>query len=115
MQIEIKKEGEIVTVPTHLKMPGPMMEMEDQIQEAEEKMPKLKGVKKHFIGHLQSNKARKAVELFDVIQSVDSLKLAKKISDACVDLQKTIEVMIEVMMSEVMMIEAMMIEAMMMK
>ena len=37
----------------------------------------------HFIGHLQSNKARKAVELFDVIQTVDSIKLAGRINSIC--------------------------------
>ena len=36
----------------------------------------LQGVTRHMIGHLQSNKTKKAVELFDMIQSVDSLKLA---------------------------------------
>ncbi|MBU1018582.1 MAG: YggS family pyridoxal phosphate-dependent enzyme [Patescibacteria group bacterium] len=51
---------------------------ENRIQES----PKIPGVKKHFIGHLQSNKVKKAVENYDVIETVDSLKLAEKISNA---------------------------------
>lgn len=53
---------------------------ENRVQEAEERwLPlrdKYKDVKLHFIGHLQSNKAREAVKLFDVIETVDSEKLA---------------------------------------
>lgn len=55
---------------------------ENRIQEAEAKQAKLQDlpdVTWHFIGHLQSNKAQRAVELFDWIQSVDSLKLAQRI------------------------------------
>ncbi|PJA18764.1 MAG: YggS family pyridoxal phosphate-dependent enzyme, partial [Candidatus Diapherotrites archaeon CG_4_10_14_0_2_um_filter_31_5] len=46
---------------------------ENTVQEAELKFKEFDfKVEKHFIGHLQSNKAKKAVELFDCIQSVDS-------------------------------------------
>lgn len=69
---------------------------ENRIQEAEQKLPLISGLKKHLIGHLQSNKAKKAVQLFDVIQSIDSLKIAQKISSACRELNKKIDVMIEV-------------------
>ena len=51
---------------------------------------------KHMIGHLQSNKVRSAVEVFDVIETVDSVKLAKKISDVAIDVDKIIEVYIQV-------------------
>jgi len=55
---------------------------ENYVAEAEEKINKIgKAVEWHFIGHLQSNKTKKAVGLFDCIQSVDSLKLAKKIDN----------------------------------
>lgn len=54
---------------------------ENRVQEAERKLPFLSGARKHFVGHLQGNKARKAVEIFDVIQSVDSLEIAERISD----------------------------------
>lgn len=53
---------------------------ENRIQEAKSKKISVKsGAKWHMIGHLQSNKAVDAVEIFDMIQSVDSLKLARKI------------------------------------
>lgn len=56
---------------------------ENRVQEAEEKIPGLLAApppRWHLIGHLQSNKARRALELFDVIQSVDSLALAELLS-----------------------------------
>ncbi len=56
---------------------------ESRIQEAEKKNKKFTNRKKielHLIGHLQRNKARKAIQLFDVIQTVDSLKLANRIN-----------------------------------
>ena len=54
---------------------------ENYIQEAREKVDALIGspASWHFIGHLQTNKARSAVELFDLIHSVDSLKLAREL------------------------------------
>ena len=48
---------------------------ENRVQEAADKVPALPGATWHLIGPLQSNKARRAVELFDVIQSVDSVEL----------------------------------------
>jgi len=50
----------------------------------------------HMIGHLQSNKAAKAAELFKAIDSVDSLKLAEKLNNAAQALSKTLQVLIEV-------------------
>jgi hypothetical protein len=56
---------------------------ENYVQGAEQKIKEIgNAVEWHFIGHLQSNKAKKAVELFKCIQTVDSAKLAQKISDA---------------------------------
>jgi len=52
---------------------------ENRVQEAESKAPLLAGARWHLIGPLQSNKARRAVELFDVIESVDSLDLARRL------------------------------------
>ena len=69
---------------------------ENTVQEAGKKFSEFDfPVEKHFIGHLQSNKAKKAVELFDLIQSVDSLKLAKKIDCACIEAKKQMPVLIE--------------------
>jgi len=56
---------------------------ENRIQEAERKFPNsIGGFKRHMVGHLQSNKVNKALRLFDIIHSVDSLKLAKKIASS---------------------------------
>jgi pyridoxal phosphate enzyme (YggS family) len=52
---------------------------ENRVQEAEIKAPVLTGAHWHLIGPLQSNKARRAVELFEVIQSVDSVDLARRL------------------------------------
>ena len=53
----------------------------------------------HLIGHLQSNKAQRAVELFDGIDSLDSLRLAERINDAAGKLGKRLPVLIEVKLS----------------
>ena len=52
---------------------------ENRVQEAETKAPLLPAARWHLIGPLQSNKARKAVELFEVIETVDSLDLARRL------------------------------------
>jgi len=52
---------------------------ENRVQEAAEKVPALTGVTWHLVGPLQSNKARRAIELFDVIQSVDSVELGQRL------------------------------------
>ena len=52
---------------------------ENRVQEAADKVPSLAGATWHLIGPLQSNKARRAVELFDVIQSVDSVGLGERL------------------------------------
>ena len=52
---------------------------ENRVQEAESKAPLLPGARWHLIGPLQANKARRAVDLFDVIESVDSLDLARRL------------------------------------
>jgi pyridoxal phosphate enzyme (YggS family) len=52
---------------------------ENRVQEAEAKVGALHDVRWHLVGTLQSNKARRAVELFDVVQSLDSLALAARL------------------------------------
>jgi pyridoxal phosphate enzyme (YggS family) len=70
---------------------------ESKIQEARAKIPACPGKARwHFIGHLQSNKVRDAVELFEMIQSVDSLSLAEEISKRCQQAAKTMPVLLEV-------------------
>jgi pyridoxal phosphate enzyme (YggS family) len=70
---------------------------ENRVQEAEKKFKQVTGpVKKHLVGHLQTNKAKKAVELFDFIQSVDSLRIAEEISKRALEAGKVMEVLVEV-------------------
>ena len=53
-------------------------------------------VKWHFIGHLQKNKVKKAVEVFDTIQTVDSYDLAAEIDRRCAKISKVMSVLIEI-------------------
>jgi pyridoxal phosphate enzyme (YggS family) len=53
---------------------------ENRVQEAAAKVPLLPGVRWHLVGPLQTNKARRAVELFDVIESIDSTDLATRLA-----------------------------------
>lgn len=76
---------------------------ENRVQEAETKIPALRAELKlewHLIGHLQSNKARRAAELFDVIHSVDSVKLALRLNEACRALGKVLPVLVQVDIGE---------------
>jgi PLP dependent protein len=72
---------------------------ENRVQEAEEKIPATgrEAAKWHLIGHLQSNKARRAVELFDVIHSLDSDSLAVRLNRICEEIEReTLPVLLQV-------------------
>jgi pyridoxal phosphate enzyme (YggS family) len=70
---------------------------ENRVQEARDKIPQVNGrARWHLIGHLQSNKAKDAVLTFDVIQTVDSLALAEKISRAASAAGKRQEVLLQI-------------------
>lgn len=70
---------------------------ENKIQEAKAKIPLCPGKPRwHFIGHLQTNKCRDAVELFEMIQSVDSLHVAQEISKRSEQASKTMPILLEV-------------------
>lgn len=73
---------------------------ENYIKEAKEKWPEIKSnnpkVKLHFIGHLQSNKAKEALSLFDVIETLDSEKLAQAIAKEQSKQGKEIECFVQV-------------------
>jgi pyridoxal phosphate enzyme (YggS family) len=76
---------------------GQLLFGENKIQEAKAKIPLCPGkCRWHFIGHLQSNKVRDAVELFEMIQSVDSLSLAREINKRCDQAAKKMPVLLEV-------------------
>jgi PLP dependent protein len=75
---------------------------ENRVQEFEAKHAKLSDLSDvtwHFIGHLQSNKAHRAVRLFDRIDAVDSLSLAHKLDAAAAAEDKRVPVLIEVRLS----------------
>lgn len=73
---------------------------ENKVQEALEKWSsiklKYKDIQLHMIGQLQRNKVKSAVKIFDFIHSVDSIKLAKKIADETLDIEKKIKIFIQV-------------------
>ena len=60
---------------------------ENRIQEAESKIPALQSeaARWHLIGHLQANKARRAVRLFDIVHTLDSVSLADRLERACAE------------------------------
>jgi len=67
---------------------------ENRVQEARDKKPQVRGTARwHLIGHLQSNKAKDAIRLFDVIETVDSVELAQKIARAA---EKAQDVLLQV-------------------
>ena len=73
---------------------------ENYVQEAQKKIEEIgKSVSWHFIGHLQSNKTKVAVRLFDAIQAVDSVALAEELNRKAQQANRKIPVMIEVNLS----------------
>jgi len=70
---------------------------ENYTQEAEEKFSVIgRKVKWHFIGHLQKNKVKKAVRIFDMIETVDSVEIAALVDKSCAEIEKVMPVLIEV-------------------
>ena len=72
---------------------------ENYVQEFEGKAPEvaaLPGARFHLIGHLQSNKAAKATEIFHAVDSIDSAKLAQRLNDAAQKLNMTLDTLIEI-------------------
>lgn len=78
---------------------------ENRVQEFEAKRGQLArlgaaGAVVHLIGHLQSNKTSRAVEIFDGVDSVDSLRLAERLNDAAGKLGKRLPVLVEIKLSD---------------
>lgn len=73
---------------------------ENKVQLAEEKFPRIdyagRIVTKHMIGHLQTNKVRDALKVFDMIQSVDSCKLADEIQKRAVSMSRVTDILVQV-------------------
>ncbi len=73
---------------------------ESRIQVAKEKYTKYPDVEWHLIGHLQTNKAKDAVKIFELIQSVDSLKIAKAIDQEAIKINKKQNILLQVNIGE---------------
>ncbi len=70
---------------------------ENYVQEADRAFQTVgRRVRWHLIGHLQSNKVKKAVEIFDMIETVDSMALGREIEKRCASAGRTMEVLVEV-------------------
>ena len=73
---------------------------ENKVQEAVKKYQGLKSplgpLKRHMIGHLQTNKVKQALKIFDLVQSVDSLKLARELEKELQRLNRSLDILIQV-------------------
>jgi len=70
---------------------------ENYVQEAADVFPAVgRRARWHFIGHLQTNKAKKAVEIFDLVETVDSIGLGRELDKRAAAAGKTMEVLVEV-------------------
>ena len=69
---------------------------ENYIQEAQQKLKAIEGASFHFIGHIQSNKAKTSAELFSMIETVDRYKLAKALNSHLEKLNNDLDILIQV-------------------
>ena len=111
-ELNIKTKPQIIAVSKTFKIDKilPLTEYghinfgENKVQEAIEKWTEIKktkpSIKLHMIGKLQSNKVKFAVKLFDYIHSVDSKKLAKKILDEQIKINRKIKIFLQVNIGE---------------
>jgi len=104
MAVSKTYSAETIAEAAHLGLP---LFGENRVQEFASKAPAIETLRHnaanqmrvHLIGHLQSNKSARAVELFDAVDSVDSLRLAERLDDAAGKLGKRLPVLIEVKIS----------------
>ncbi|HTU01022.1 MAG TPA: YggS family pyridoxal phosphate-dependent enzyme, partial [Candidatus Sulfotelmatobacter sp.] len=73
---------------------------ENRVQEARDKVPQVAGASWHLVGHLQTNKAKQAVELFECIHSLDSVRLAGEVNRHAAAAGKRMRCLIEVNLGE---------------
>jgi len=96
--VAVSKTHPVTAIQTAINT-GLMEFGENRVQEAEQKIPLVgrESARWHLIGHLQSNKARRAVELFDVIHSLDSVALAQRLDRICQEVNReSLPVLIQV-------------------
>ena len=106
--LDLKSDIKIIAVSKTFPMENilPLIEYghidygENKVQEALDKWTKIKkdnaNLKIHMIGKLQTNKVKQAVKLFDYIHSLDSIKLAKKISEEQIKIKKNLKIFIQI-------------------
>jgi pyridoxal phosphate enzyme (YggS family) len=74
---------------------------ENYLQEAATKIGEIgRRVRWHFIGHLQSNKARQAAELFDMVETVDRIKVARLLNEHCQALDRCLDILVQINVGE---------------
>jgi len=97
--VAVSKTVEVIRIQEAIEA-GVSILGENYVQEAQKKIESIgRPVSWHFIGHLQSNKARVAVRLFDMVHSIDSLPLAEALNGKAEQEDRLIKVMIEVNLS----------------
>jgi pyridoxal phosphate enzyme (YggS family) len=69
---------------------------ENYIQEAQRKKERINNADFHFIGHLQSNKAKIAAEIFSMVETIDRIKLAKSLNKHLDKLEKNLDILVQV-------------------
>jgi pyridoxal phosphate enzyme (YggS family) len=74
---------------------------ESYLQEGQRKFPSLPPVRKHFVGHLQTNKAKPIAAAFDIVQSVDRAQAGAALSKAAIDVGKELPVLMQLNVSPV--------------
>jgi pyridoxal phosphate enzyme (YggS family) len=105
--LKVGKNGSEITLVAVSKMVAPVLINEgieagignigeNKVQEAQAKKEFINPVTWHMVGHLQTNKVKQAVQIFNTIQSVDSYHLVEEINKRCVILQKNMPVLVEV-------------------
>ncbi len=97
--IAITKNHAVEEMVTAIRDAGIMYIGENRVQEAQTKIcswPEEVQAQWHLVGHLQRNKARKALEIFHTIQSLESESLAERLERICVEMNRTVQVLLEV-------------------
>ncbi|MDW7773982.1 MAG: YggS family pyridoxal phosphate-dependent enzyme [Desulfobulbaceae bacterium] len=98
-------EIKLLAVSKHIDIPeikeayanGQLLFGENYAQEAREKIEQLdKAISWHFIGHLQSNKAKLAARIFQMIETVDNLKIARILNTHAREIDKTLEILVQI-------------------
>lgn len=92
-------KGAAVPAVLEAQQAGVQFFAENRIQDAQEKIPAVPGAQWHMIGHLQTNKIKAALSLFQCLQSLDSVRLAEEVNSELLAENRVLPVMLEVNIS----------------